>query len=109
MGIDKVPDYKELLIQGIAESPQNIEREFGGEAGNSWLACVNTRLQLISGYLTFSTMNGQISSEEEGLANEKLQKIIDRVRELQIIYPKKENVPPKEIKNEILAKLDILK
>ena len=108
MGIENEPNNKEMLIKEILESPQNIEREFQG-TDNPWLACVNTRLQVISAYLSFAIEDGQISTEEGEGPEEKLQEITDRIRGLQYTYSKKEDTVPEEIKKEILSKLDILK
>lgn len=97
----------EVLKEIIQSVPSEIEREFS-KGGNSWFACVTTRLQEILSYLEFAIQSHEI---DEARAQEAMSKFValgQRVRELGTIYPNEDEVVPDDIKVEILSKIDIL-
>lgn len=101
--------YIEQVQEIIDQSPQEIEREFHGESGNTWLACVNSRLTGIMANLEFAIEDGEIDEERGSQANERLDALVVRVRELQKIYSSRDIEVPQEVKEEILHSINILK
>ncbi len=97
----------EELREAILNAPESIEEEFTRTA-NSWLACFGSSVFVVETYLFSPKVRALLSSEEYSRAEKNIENLKLRLFELKKIYPDKNTIPPDEIKQELLDKLDIL-
>jgi len=97
----------EQLQEAIRNAPQSIEEEFSRTA-NPWLACFGSSAFVVETYLSSPRVKELLSPEQYTRAEERMEELKERLYELKERYPNKENVPPENIKQELLSKLDIL-
>ena len=92
----------------IADAPARIESEFSRTA-NDWLSCFGSSIFQIEAYLVSPKVRMLLDPDECDLAEKRLEELKEQLHELKEKYPDKETVPPEEIKQELLGKLDIFR
>lgn len=97
----------EKLKELAATAREAIEAEFA-RTKNSWLACFGSRLFVIETWLDLRSTREMIPAEQYSAAQQKLEELKTRLFDLKERFPEKENVPPEEIKHELITALDIL-
>ncbi len=97
----------EMLKREIEQSPENIEREFAN-TDNIWLACVATRINVIMAYIEICQEDGLISEEQGKNYLDKAKSLGSYVLELQETYSEKTSEIPKELKEDIISRLNVL-
>ena len=96
------------LQAAISNSPEAIQAEFSRTA-NDWLSCFGSRVFLIETYLSSKKLEILLPVEQYQGILAKLERLKDRLSELKKQYPDKNTIPSDEIKQELLAALEILK
>jgi quinol monooxygenase YgiN len=98
----------EELQEKIASAPGRIESEFA-RTGNSWLACFGSSVFVIETYLSSPKLERLLSPEQYQRAAQKLEELKDQLYRLKQQYPDRATMPPDDVKNELLRKLDIFR
>jgi hypothetical protein len=98
----------EMLQEAIAESRGAIEAEFERTA-NDWLSCFGSRVFQVEAYLGLRKVKASFSPENYQKALVRMETLKERLHELKDQYPDKATVPPDEIKEELLADLNVVR
>jgi hypothetical protein len=98
----------EELQEAIVGSASSVESEFNRTA-NNWLSCFGSSVFVVETYLSSKKVEELLPPEKYQIAISRIEKLKERLSELQEQYPDKETVPPDEIKQELLDGLDVLK
>ncbi|MCX6778953.1 MAG: hypothetical protein NTU97_01860 [Candidatus Magasanikbacteria bacterium] len=91
------------IIQGARES---VTGEFA-RTPNDWLSCFGSKIFQIECYLDSSRTAAELG-DKVFAAQSKMEVLKKRLRELKVIYPTKDTIPPDEIKEELFRGLDVL-
>jgi len=91
----------------IQRAAQHIEDEFA-RSNNSWLECFGSSIFALETYLDSDKVEAEVGTEAYTEIKKKLNDLKERHYELKQAYPDKKTVPPDDIKNELLVKLNIL-
>ena len=92
----------------IAAAPARIENEFLRTA-NDWLSCFGSSVFQVETYLGSPKLKALLSAEEYAKAEKRIEELKEMLYELRERYPSKETIPPEDIKQELLGKLDVLR
>lgn len=111
--METLPSKKEqtrldVLQEKIHEAAPRIEAEFARTA-NSWLDCFGSSVFVIETYLSSPKLQLLLSIEQYQRALKRVEGLKEELHELRQRYPVKETIPPTNIKEELLHKLDILR
>ncbi len=96
----------ETVREVVAGARRNIEREFASGAGNSWVACFKTVLTALNGWVYLAKSRGEITSEAYERAHSEITELTEAAAELHKRYPKVGDVPPDEVKEELISRLE---
>jgi hypothetical protein len=91
----------------ISHAAQRIEDEFA-RSRNSWLECFGSSIFALETYLDSDKVKDGVGDAEFTKIMQKLNDLKVRHDELKQTYPDKETVPPEDIKQELLIKLNVL-
>ncbi len=91
----------------IQRAAQRIEDEFA-RSRNSWLECFGSSIFALENYLDSDKVKLEVGEVVFAEIMQKLNNLKERHYELKQAYPDKENVPPNDIKKELLVKLNVL-
>jgi hypothetical protein len=91
----------------IARAPQGIENEFV-RTKNSWLECFGSSIFALETFLDCDKVKAEIGDEQFRSIIQKIADLKDRHSKLKQLYPNKATIPPDEIKQELLKKLNVL-
>lgn len=100
--VDKIKD-------AIASSPEKMNEEYKRCPETTWLARLNTRLNVIS--LILDSYNRMESDKEKNhIIQERLDQLVQKVQELQELYDEYDNMieVPNELRLELLEDLNNL-
>ena len=97
----------QVMKDAIANAAQAIELEFSN-GQNDWLACLNSRLQVLLSAIDLPTTMAQLGADSYRRASDRLAALITRAKNLHQQYNGRKNSPPDDIKHELLRELDIL-
>jgi hypothetical protein len=97
-----------LKNEVISDLSESIEAEFKRSA-NPWLVCFKGHLDPLQTYLSLAKRKEQISEHEYERLDSKIEDLKLKVIELIKKYPNKEDIPPDEIKKELLEEYNIFK
>lgn len=98
----------EELKEAINNAPQRIEDEFKRTV-NPWLSCFKSSIFVVETYFDSQKIKELLLTDDYSEAKERLEKLKERVFQLEEKYPIKNSLPPEEIRQELLNKLNILK
>lgn len=98
----------EQLQEAIKHAPQSIEEEFARTA-NPWLSCFGSSVFVVETYLNSPRLRAMVPQEKYAEAETRMEELKQRLYELKEIYPEKKDLPPIEIRQELLDKLDIFR
>lgn len=93
----KVENRLEQLREAISNAQWSIEEEFSRTA-NPWLSCFGSSVFVVETYLSSPKVKALLSPEQYTLAEERMEKLKEKLYELKGQYPDKENIPPDDIK-----------
>jgi len=91
----------------ILRAAQRIEDEFS-RSKNSWLECLGSSIFALEAYPDSSQVKAEVGEEVFAEIIKKISDLKERHYELKYKYPDKEINPPDNIKQELLAKLNVL-
>jgi len=92
----------------IKNAPRSTEEEFLNTT-NSWLACFTSNVFAVEIYLDSPQVKGLLSVEQNFKFNETMEELKMRLDQLKELYSAREDVPPEDIKQELLNKLNIFR
>lgn len=92
--------------EAITNAPAGVQQEFA-RTTNTWLDCFVSRLFVVTTYFGMRSVEQTLGSERYRAASQQLLDLSERVRELQVLYPEKDTIPPSEIQSELFARLDL--
>lgn len=98
----------EVLKGYISNSKEEIENEYNSTT-NSWIRCFGTMMAAIGVFLALDSVKEGLSKEELNEAKRKQKLLAEKFNELNPLYPTHESVVPDEIKEELIASLDVFK
>ncbi len=98
----------EELIEAIRNAPESIEEEFARTA-NPWLSCFGSSVFVVELYLSSPKVEALLSPEQYEQAEKRIEELKERLYELKKQYPAKENLPPEEVRRELMTELDVLR
>lgn len=97
----------EIVSDIIKNSREAVEREFARSA-NDWLSCFGSQVFVIETYLTTEKAEQELGVEKFKDIEVKLEGLKSRLLELKKIYPKKDTIPPDQIKDELMRMLNVI-
>ncbi len=98
----------EMLQDVIAGAREGIEAEFKRTV-NPWLSCFGSRVFAAELYLESPKTKALLPADKYQQALDRLEELKQRLWDLKKQYPEKADIPPDEIKEELLKKLDFLR
>lgn len=109
--MEKEPKLKnrlEELKEAMENASQGIEDEFS-RSTNDWLSCFGSKVFVVETRLSSSKIRDMLGPDKYRDALERMERLKERLNQLKKQYPEKEDIPPNEIKEELLSQLDVLK
>jgi hypothetical protein len=96
----------QMVKELINRAPQRIEEEFN-RTTNTWLECFGSSIFQIETYLDMDKLKEEIGAEKHKNAITKLEELKNRHHSLKQQYPDKDTIPPENMKQELLALLNV--
>ena len=103
----KIKNNLEEIKDVVKASQEEIKREFF-TTSNSWVACFCSQIFLIETYFYSPKIKELMSERDYKKAEENLNELRREYVELKKEYPDKIKTPPEELRNRLMARLDIL-
>ena len=104
----KAENRLEQLKEAIRNAPQSIEEEFSRTA-NPWLSCFGSSVFQVELYLGSPKTKALLSADQYTRADKRVEELKERLYELKKQYPYRKDIPPENIKQELLSKLNVLR
>jgi len=98
--------YVDEAKRVITTASDRIEEEFE-KTKNTWMDCFGSSIFVVETYLGSNKGITELGNKFTKI-NQNLEKLKERYFELKKLYPDKNNIPPDEIKQELLSILNVL-
>lgn len=106
---DLLDELKAFILLSNIYIKNEFESTRNSSIPNSWMNCFETMLNSIHMYLGFQGIKEHLTEEQFIAAKENLEALRKETESLIKQYPTNETTPPKEIQDELIAKLDVFR
>ena len=101
------PQWKTKLIEAIQKVRSAHAAEYARTPDNSWMACLVTRISVLSGTLSLARKEG-VPENDIAEASERVTDLLSKTRDYAIQYIDRTKPVPEEIKEELFTEYEAL-
>lgn len=98
---------EETIKEITKQAPELIGDQFTGEK-ITWLECLTNSVLAIEMYLSIDKAKTELGEKKHSEVVSKLKKLRNKIKKLMDEFSEPENIPPIEIRNDLLAELSAI-